>query len=81
MVESTKNHWRIRDLRRKDLARVADDVMNSAESHTEIGNNIIKLLGLTQEDNGRVNTCIGTKSPEGLARTIMRCYTDEQFPG
>jgi len=42
-----------------------------------IGNELIKLLGLKVKQNGRIDTEWGDKTPAGLARTVYRIVNGE----
>ena len=55
----------------------------SNEKLAAIGLSIVSLLGLEFNDNGRIDTSYGDKTPLGLAKTILRqfeplCETCEQ---
>lgn len=41
---------------------------------TLIGKELIRTLGLSIKDNGRVETSIGDKTPLGLARYVESLY-------
>jgi len=56
-------------------------VQRESELYTELGNTLIHVLQLPiKTDNGRVDTVWGDKTPEGLARTVIRIINAHVTP-
>ena len=66
---SDKIGWCVNHFDYKELFELED---KEAE---QVGQRLVKLLGLKVDTDGRVHTDIGTKTPIGLARTVDAIMT------